>query len=152
MHKAHTLKTAFMPDFSVKAGAATHFMRLSISPSPAQHDDVPDRPILFFLTKNNNSRLQKWEWAVNQQRDSYASYVGHHSLCKYPILPYIFRHALPPRISDHRHEQKSMLIPCSMAYIHRHVVFPDFKSFSSLHILIHFFLIKSGVSGDSIYT
>ncbi|MGB1601475.1 MAG: splicing factor 3B subunit 5 family protein [Promethearchaeia archaeon] len=30
----------------------------------------------------------KWEWAVNQHRDSYASYIGHHSLLSYRcVLP-----------------------------------------------------------------
>ena len=30
----------------------------------------------------------KWEWAVNQPRDSYASYIGHHSLLSYRcVLP-----------------------------------------------------------------
>ena len=29
----------------------------------------------------------KWEWAVNQHRDTYASYVGHHSLRERPPKP-----------------------------------------------------------------
>jgi splicing factor 3B subunit 5 len=28
----------------------------------------------------------KWEWAVNQHRDTYASYIGHHSLLAYSAV------------------------------------------------------------------
>mmetsp|Transcript_34135 Transcript_34135/g.66714 ORF Transcript_34135/g.66714 Transcript_34135/m.66714 type:complete len:89 (-) Transcript_34135:205-471(-) len=28
----------------------------------------------------------KWEWAVNQHRDTYASYLGHHSLMAYSAI------------------------------------------------------------------
>ena len=47
----------------------------------------------------------KWEWAVNQHRDSYASYIGHHSLLAYSAvaenesigrLKYQYLQARPP--------------------------------------------------------
>jgi hypothetical protein len=38
----------------------------------------------------------KWEWAVNQHRDTYASYVGHHSLREQPPKPSYFVSTLTP--------------------------------------------------------
>lgn len=39
---------------------------------------------------------QKWEWAVNQHRDTYASYVGHHSLRKRSPPPFVLLPNKPP--------------------------------------------------------
>ncbi|XP_042942701.1 uncharacterized protein At4g14342-like [Carya illinoinensis] len=53
--------------------------------------------------------LNRFEWAVNIQRDSYASYVGH-----YPILAY-FAIAENESIGrEHYNFMQKMLLPCGL--------------------------------------
>ncbi|XP_047057701.1 uncharacterized protein At4g14342-like [Lolium rigidum] len=53
--------------------------------------------------------LTRFEWAVNIQRDSYASYVGH-----YPMLSY-FAIAENESIGRERYEfMQKMLLPCGL--------------------------------------
>ncbi|GAY60738.1 hypothetical protein CUMW_204370 [Citrus unshiu] len=53
--------------------------------------------------------LNRFEWAVNIQRDSYASYVGH-----YPILAY-FSIAENESIGrEHYNFMQKMLLPCGL--------------------------------------
>ncbi|KAK9168791.1 hypothetical protein Syun_000931 [Stephania yunnanensis] len=53
--------------------------------------------------------LNRFEWAVNIQRDSYASYVGH-----YPILAY-FAIAENESIGRERYNfMQKMLLPCGL--------------------------------------
>ncbi|XP_074556373.1 uncharacterized protein At4g14342 isoform X2 [Curcuma longa] len=53
--------------------------------------------------------LNRFEWAVNIQRDSYASYIGH-----YPILAY-FSVAENESIGRQRYNfMQKMLLPCGL--------------------------------------
>jgi hypothetical protein len=65
----------------------------------------------LFLLATNLWNWFKWysEWAVNIQRDSYASYIGH-----YPMLSY-FAIAENESIGRERYNfMQKMLLPCGL--------------------------------------